>query len=715
MSVEIEGRAIPHARRFATRMYELAVAVPLLGWLTVELTLDPGRFEDPMLLLWVAAIAVVDLLPVPTSVNLEFSLSFPLQLAVALIYPPPVAAAVTFLGTSDMREIRRELPLAKALFIRAQMAASVIGESALFHALAQLDSPWYRIGPTVLLATVVGYSINTLLVAWYFHLESREPLLGILREMHIGVFGEFVFSYMGLALFSVLVAISFVEFGPATIAVFIAPLAFARQMFYRTHSLQVATDELAERERENEYQALHDSLTDLPNRTLFLRHLQEAVEASGGKERLAVMIMDLDQFKEINDTLGHHFGDQILQAIGPRLATVLREGDLMARLGGDEFGVVLPSLPDDETAVRIAERLLEELEHPLAVEGLALDVSASVGIAIYPAHSRDVEALLRRADVAMYAAKETGNGYEVYDPEMDRHSPARLALVSQIRPALDGAEFLLHYQPKLRLSDSAVVGVEALVRWEHPERGLVAPNEFIPLVERTVLLRPLTMYVLEEALRQWHIWDRMGIAVPMAVNLSPRSLLDAQLPEQVAGLLDRWNVPPEQLTLELTESFLMSDSGRSTDVLSLLSEVGVQLSIDDFGTGYSSLSYLKRLPIHEIKVDRSFVTSMQDDPGNLMIVRATVDLGRNLGLRVVAEGVEDAGTWEQLVSMGCHVAQGFFLTKPLPPIEMTDWLAIRAPNRDREDGEGHDRGDREGEVPFSSIAEARVRRPLRAI
>jgi len=715
VSVEMRKRATPHARRFVTRMYELAVAVPLLGWVTVELTRDLGQFEDPMLLLWIVAIALVDLLPVPTSVNLEFSLSFPLQLAVALIYPPPVAAAVTFLGTSDMREIRRELPLAKTLFIRAQMAASVIGESALFHALAQLDSPWYRIGPTVLLATIVGYSINTLLVAWYFHLESRKPLLGILREMHIGVFGEFVFSYMGLALFSVLVAISFVEFGPATIAVFIAPLAFARQMFYRTHSLQVATDELAERERENEYQALHDSLTGLPNRTLFLRHLQEAVEASGGEEQLAVMIMDLDQFKEINDTLGHHFGDQILQAIGPRLATVLREGDLMARLGGDEFGVVLPSLPDDETAIRIAERLLEELEHPLTVEGLALDVSASIGIAIYPAHSRDVEALLRRADVAMYAAKETGSGHEVYDPEMDRHSPARLALVSQIRPALDGAEFLLYYQPKLRLSDSAVVGVEALVRWEHPERGLVTPNEFIPLVERTVLLRPFTMYVLEEALRQWHIWDRMGIAVPVAVNLSPRSLLDAQLPEQIAVLLDRWRVPPEQLTLELTESFLMSDSDRSTDVLSLLSEVGVQLSIDDFGTGYSSLSYLKRLPIHEIKVDRSFVTSMRDDPGNLMIVRATVDLGRNLGLRVVAEGVEDGDTWEQLVSMGCHVAQGFFLTEPLPPIEMTDWLAVRAPNRDREDRDGRDREGGDGEVPFSSITEARARRPLRAV
>ena len=711
MPSEIEEQGSTHARRLATRVYEFAVFVPLLCWLAVEMTRS-GDLDDPMLLLWIVGIALVDLLPVPTSVNLEFSLSFPLELAVALIYTPPVAAAVTFLGTSDIREIRRELPLAKGLFIRAQVAVSVIAESALFHALAGLHSPWYRIGPAVLLATVVGYSINTLLVAWYFHLETGEPPVKILRAMHIGVFGEFVFSYMGLALFSVLVAISFVEFGPATIAVFIAPLAFARQMFYRTHSLQVATDELAEREHEKEYQSLHDSLTGLPNRVLFLRQLQDAIEASGGEERLAVMIMDLDHFKEINDTLGHHFGDQLLQAIGPRLSTVFRDGDLMARLGGDEFGVVLPGLPDDETAMRIAARLLEELEHPLAVEGLALDVSASVGIAIYPAHSREVEALLRRADVAMYKAKEAGNTYEVYDPEMDRHSRARLALIGQVRPALNDAEFLLHYQPKLSLLDSRVIGVEALVRWEHPERGLVAPNDFVPLIERTVLLRPLTIYVLDEALRQWHVWDRMGIAVPMAVNLSPRSLLDVELPEEVTKILERWDVPPAQLTLELTESFLMSDSGRSSGVLSRLSEIGVQLSIDDFGTGYSSLSHIKRLPIQEIKVDCSFVTNMREDPGNLMIVQATIDLGRNLGLRVVAEGVEDGDTWEQLASMGCHAAQGFYLSKPLPSIEMTDWLAVREPNRDRSDADGDGGGVR---VTFPSLAEARLRWPLRAI
>jgi diguanylate cyclase (GGDEF)-like protein len=430
------------------------------------------------------------------------------------------------------------------------------------------------------------------------------------------------------------------------------------------------------------------------------------------------MIMDLDRFKEINDTLGHHFGDGLLRQIGPRLATVLREGDLMARLGGDEFGIVLPGLPDDSAAVRIAERLLEELEHPLSVEGLALDVSSSIGIALYPAHSRDVEVLLRQADVAMYAAKESGGGFEIYEPRMDRHDPEQLALVGQVRPGLDAREFVLHYQPKLRLADASVAGVEALVRWQHPQHGLVPPDRFVPLVERTVTLRPFTSYVLNEALRQCREWDRMGLSVPVAVNISPKSLMDAQLPVHVAELLRRWGVAPSMLTLELTESFLMSETGRSIAVLEDLSDVGVEVSIDDFGTGYSSLSYLKRLPIDEIKVDRTFVTSMRTDPNDLMIVRATVELGRNLGLRVVAEGVEDGGTWEQLVELGCDVGQGFYVSGPLPTDEMSAWLSARHGELIRRGTEAtaalhRIRAGRASPPPNG--AEAPVRWPLRAV
>ena len=680
---EVRG-ADPRSRRRSTRAYELAVAAPLVAWLAYEFVGDPLQFADPMLLVWMVAIAVVDLLPVPTSVELNFSLSFPLQLAVALVYPPPVAAAIALLGTSDRREITKELPLAKSLFIRGQIALSVLVEGFVFHRIAvDLDANWYRLGIAVVLATVLGYSVNAGLVAWYFHLESRRPVGRILIEMHVGVFGEFLVSYLGLALFSVLVAVSFVENGILAVGVFIAPLAFAWQMFHRTHSLQVATEELAERERETEYQSLHDALTGLPNRTMFQQRLREAIcDAEADGTSLAVMIMDLDDFKEINDTLGHHYGDLLLQEIGPRLSGVLRPGDLMARLGGDEFGVVLPQLSNDRVEVRVAERLMEEMEHPVVVEGVALDVSASIGIATFPVHSQDVETLLRRADVAMYAAKESGGGYEVYSPSLDKHSPSRLRLIGQVRPAIDNEEFMLHYQPKARLSDGRVAGVEALIRWQHPERGLVAPDEFIPLVERTVLLRPLTQYVLNEALRQWQIWSSAGMRLEVAVNLSPRSLLDPQLPDQVGQLLERWEVPPRFLTLELTESFVMSDSGRSLGVLAGLSEVGVMLSIDDFGTGYSSLGYLKRLPIGEIKIDRSFVMNMHENGNDAMIVRATVDLGRNLGLRVVAEGVETRAAWDQLEAWRCDVAQGYFLSRPIAAHEITRWMALREVDRD---------------------------------
>jgi diguanylate cyclase (GGDEF)-like protein len=661
---DLEARPPQNVR--AKRTYEYAVCVALVAWFVPEVLRMPDHFQDPLLLEWVFAILVVDLLPVPTSVGLPFSLSFPLQLSVALIYPPAVAGAVVFLGSTDSREFKGQIALSTALFNRAQIAWSVVIEGWIFHRLASLSSPWYVIGPAVLVAGLVGYAVNALLVAIHVRVANGTPVNAVLREMHVGVFGEFVASYMGLALFSVVVATTFVKIGPWSIAVFIAPLAFARQMFTRTHSLQEATDELAQRQAENEYQAQHDALTGLPNRALFLRTLYGSVDGMASGERLAVMIMDLDHFKEINDTLGHHFGDELLKEIGPRLSTALREGDVIARLGGDEFGVLLPDVGDDATAVHVAERLLAKLEEPLSVEGLALDVAGSIGIAVYPTHSPDVETILRRADVAMYAAKEAGSGFEIYSPTFDRHSPHRLTLASQVRKAIENHEFTLHYQPQVRLTDHTMKGVEALIRWEHPERGLVMPDDFIPLVERTVLLRPLTTYVLEEALKQWHLWARRGFEMTVAVNVSARSLLDVTLSTTVDDMLRRWDVPPHALTLELTESFLMAESGRSLGVLSALSEVGVRWSIDDFGTGYSSLSHLKRLPIGEIKIDRTFVKNMADDANDAMIVGATIDLGRNLGLQVIAEGVEDPATAETLRIMGCELAQGYTFSRPVP-------------------------------------------------
>ncbi len=686
-----DGSAVPGTaavvarttRRRTTKVFELATVIPLLAWIVSAIVRDPQAFAEPGLLEWVVAIAVVDLLPVPTTIGLPFSLSFPLQLSVALIYVNPwIGGAVVLLSSSDVREWRREVPLGRAIWNRAQVAWSVVVEAMLFHAVSSLKSPWYVLIPAVLFAGVLGYLVNAVFVALYVHLESDERFFGILREMHVGVFGEFLLSYMGLALFSVVVASTFVRIGHWSILVFLAPLLFARQMFTRTHRLHEATVELEAKRREKEYQAMHDALTDLPNRSLFQIRLSEALEEAeanvdGDASTLAVVLMDLDRFKEINDSLGHHFGDRLLQQIGPRLATTLRDGDLLARLGGDEFGIVLAGLPDEASAIRIAERILEELEQPLTVEGLQLDVSASVGIAFCPAHSNDVEALLRRADVAMYAAKESGGGCEVYEPALDRNSAARVTLVGQVRAALDGNEFELWYQPKLRLSDMKVAGVEALVRWMHPQRGLVQPDEFVPLVERTALLRPLTQYVLDQALRQAHLWDRMGLPLEVAVNVSPRSLLDQRLPDEVSDALSRWQIPAERLTVELTESFLMAESGRSTEVLARLSELGLALSIDDFGTGYSSLSHLRRLPIREIKIDRSFVARMREDPNDEMLVRAIVDLGRNLSLRVVAEGVDDQATLEELALIGCNLAQGFHLAEPLPAAALTRWLRDR--------------------------------------
>jgi diguanylate cyclase (GGDEF)-like protein len=664
---------------------ELAIVLPLLGWLWASFVHEPQLFLDWRLLVWIVAIAIVDLLPVQGSANTSFSLSFPIELSAAIVYPPPVVALITLLGAADMREIHGEVSPLKALYNRAQIAWSVALESFVFHQFADLsggvtDVQWWIVVPTVLAAALAGYMLNVVIVALYSRVQLQEPIVAIIRQMHVGIFGEFVLSYTGLALFSVLVAISTETTGVWALVVFIAPLAFARQMFTRTHSLQEATVELELRQAENEHQAMHDSLTGLPNRLLFQQRLTDAIEAARARNgRIAVILMDLDHFKEVNDTLGHHFGDELLKQIGPRLATVLRDEDMMARLGGDEFGILLPDLPEDQVAFSIAERLLEEMQTPVSVEGLALDVSGSLGIATFATQCKNAESLLRRADVAMYAAKDAGGGFELYAPSMDQHSPSRLTLVSQVRPALEQGEFEMYYQPKVRLIDGRVAGAEALIRWNHPERGVVSPDDFIPLVEKTVLLGPLTLYVMENVMRQWRVWADDGMAIPIAINLSPRSLLDRQLPETVGRLLERYSMAPSFLRMELTENFLMSDSARSNAVLGQLSEVGIPLSIDDFGTGYSSLSHLKQLPIDEIKIDRSFVMDMHEDGNDYMIVRATVELGKNLGLRIVAEGVEDRETFDRLADFGCDEAQGYYIARPMGLAEFGRWLSVRTP------------------------------------
>jgi diguanylate cyclase (GGDEF)-like protein len=429
-------------------------------------------------------------------------------------------------------------------------------------------------------------------------------------------------------------------------------------------------DDLQRAAAEREYQALHDPLTGLPNRTLFTDRVRQAVAALGPDGRLAVLLIDLDRFKEINDTLGHASGDLVLREVGIRLRAGLPDSHLVARLGGDEFAVLVPALPGWDAAVAVGQLVRATLGRPLPVEQLELEVSGSIGIALGPDHGDDPELLLQRADVAMYQAKDGHAGIEVYAPERDQYSPRRLALVGALRTAIQEGELTLRYQPKVELAGGRVVGAEALVRWHHPVHGQVPPDEFIPIAESTALIQPLGQFVLESALEQARRWRRAGLSLGLAVNLSVRNLMDPALVDRVAGLIARAGVAPGSLTVEITESGVMTDPEAAIAMLWGLRRIGVRLSVDDFGTGYSSLAYLKRLPVDEVKLDKSFVLNMTSDPDDAAIVRSTIELAHNLGLQLVAEGVENQETLELLASLGCDVAQGFHLARPMPAADL---------------------------------------------
>jgi diguanylate cyclase (GGDEF)-like protein len=442
-------------------------------------------------------------------------------------------------------------------------------------------------------------------------------------------------------------------------------------------SVALQNGELIDRLR---HEAVHDALTGLPNRTFVQRRLTAALEdvAAGRSMGVAVLILDLDGFKEVNDTLGHQQGDHLLVEVAARLTTAVGAAGTVSRLGGDEFAVLLTGSGDEDGALRVGRRVLRALEHPVALDGMEVEVGGSVGIALAPAHASDTAALLKRADLAMYSAKASTSGIRVYEPELDTTNPRRLTLVAELRTALQSGQLEVHVQPQARLSDGAVVSGEALVRWLHPERGLVTPDEFIPVAERSGLIAPLTSRVLELSVRAIADWRAAGHDLGLAVNLSTRSLHDADLVEEVTRLLGRYDVPADRLTLEVTEGSVMADPARATALLHQLRDLGVRLSVDDFGTGYSSLSYLKRLPVHEVKIDRSFVANLGERADDVAIVRAIVDLGRHLGLEVVAEGVEDQETWDLLASMGCHLVQGWHLARAMPADDLVPWLHARA-------------------------------------
>lgn len=423
-----------------------------------------------------------------------------------------------------------------------------------------------------------------------------------------------------------------------------------------------------------EYQILHDALTGLPNRTLLMDRLEQAILAARRDHRhFSLMITDLDHFKEINDALGHHCGDIILQQAAERMKAVIRGSDTVARLGGDEFAFLLPTA-DSHQALRIASKVLPELERPYEIEDRRFTLGASIGVSMFPEDGDDSATLMRRADLAMYAAKRDNRGAVLYSDDLDRDSLQYLSLKNELRAAIDNDQLVLCYQPVIDLQSGRITGVEALARWRHPTRGMLYPDDFIPLAERTGLIRPLTLWVMKTAAQHGQAWSRLGIELRIAVNLSVHNLHDTELPQTIDTILGSGRAQPLPLRLEITETAIMPGPSHALDVLNRLSARGVRISIDDFGTGYSSLAYLKQLPVDEIKIDKSFVTGMVHDSDDAVIVRSTIDLAHNIGLRVVAEGVEDQATFDLLAGMHCDAVQGYYVSRPIEAGELLEWL-----------------------------------------
>ena len=453
------------------------------------------------------------------------------------------------------------------------------------------------------------------------------------------------------------------------------------RIVYEASSMVVdQTQELRQQTAALEHQAMHDathdSLTDLPNRVLLCDRLEQAIShAQRSQQILAFIILDLDRFKEINDTLGHYNGDLLLKQVAARLQRVVRQSDTLARLGGDEFGILLPEINRRDDIYTVIKKVQKAFKSPFRMEGLTLDVQASIGGVLYPEHGKDIDTIMQRADVAMYVAKQDNRGFTIYTTKMDKHSPRRLTLMGELRQAFDRNELELYYQPKISIDNERVGGVEALVRWNHPVHGFMTPDEFIPLAERSGLIKQLSWWVLQNALSQTVLWHEKGIDIGVAVNISPYILLDPELPEAIIGLLSSHKLPEGTLTLEITETSVLKDPDLALEILLRLADMGIIISIDDFGTGYSSLSYLRKMPASEVKIDKSFVIDMLKNDNDAVIVRATIDLAHNLGMKVVAEGVENKEIAARLKELKCNILQGYYYSRPLAVEDFSKWFA----------------------------------------
>ncbi|WP_336318583.1 bifunctional diguanylate cyclase/phosphodiesterase [Streptomyces lavendofoliae] len=588
-----------------------------------------------------------------------------LTLAVLLLYgwvPAGLVslAVVVLVGAARRHRWRQGLLHGAADILGIGAAALVL---AAFGDVPTVEQPWQplewgmRAVPEVALAAA-AYLVVTRLLLWYTLAPQSGGLptaarTALLRQGLVAV------ALLGIAPLICVVAVSL----PVMLPLFAVPL--------------IALDSTLWIARARAEEQLRDPLTGLPNRQWLLERTWSALEeAEGEGVRAALVLIDLDRFRSVNDTLGHLAGDRLLLQIADRLRLALPRGAEAARLGGDEFAVLLPVADSTTSAQRVARQLAAELSSPLDLDGLTLVLEASAGVAVFPDHARDAEGLLQRADVAMYQAKRDRTGVEVYESKRDSNTPDRLGLLGDLRRALDAGDVELHYQPKVRF-DGHVAGLEALVRWVHPERGKVPPDEFIAIAESSGLMPHLTEYVLETALGQVAKWRAQGLYVPVAVNVSPRDVHTPGFAGAVAARLARHGVPPGALQLEITEHVLLEDPERAADTLAGLTGHGVKMSLDDFGTGYSSLVHLRRLPVSELKIDRSFVARLAVDNEDAEIVRCTVDLAHSLGLLVVAEGVEDDETWERLRDLGCDAVQGWLVAAAMPPAETTAWLRAR--------------------------------------
>ncbi|MEU6877788.1 bifunctional diguanylate cyclase/phosphodiesterase [Streptomyces sp. NPDC046712] len=588
-----------------------------------------------------------------------------LTLAVLLLYgwvPAGLVsmAVVVLVGAARRHRWRQGLVHGAADVLGIGAAALVL---AAFGDVPTVENPWQPLDwgiadvPEVALAAA-AYLVVTRLLLWYALSPQGGGLPTVARTALLRQ-GLVAVALLGIAPLICVVAGS----QPVLLPLFAVPL--------------IALDSTLWIARARAEEQLRDPLTGLPNRQWLLERAWTALEqAEGEGARSALVLIDLDRFRSVNDTLGHLAGDRLLLQIAERLKLALPRGAEAARLGGDEFAVLIPTADSTTSAQRVARHLVAELSSPLDLDGLTLVLEASAGVAVFPDHALDAEGLLRRADVAMYQAKRDRTGVEVYESKRDSNTPDRLGLLGDLRRALDAGEVELHYQPKVRF-DGQVAGLEALVRWVHPERGRVPPDEFIAIAESSGLMPHLTEYVLETALAQVARWRAQGLNVPVAVNVSPRDVHTPGFAGAVAARLARHGVPAGALQLEITEHVLLEDPQRAADTMAGLTGHGVKMSLDDFGTGYSSLVHLRRLPVSELKIDRSFVARLAVDAEDAEIVRCTLDLAHSLGLLVVAEGVEDDETWERLRDLGCDAVQGWLVAAAMPPGETTAWLRAR--------------------------------------